>query len=86
MRTPDITPAQIIGAVMAATYPLLTLIGVDLSPQQVNALDDLGKIAIGLFGADAAIRVGRNISLKNRLAAGDRDPSYPSGEAFGPKE
>lgn len=63
-KMPDITPAQIIAAVFGALFPALTLIGVDLSAEQKDALEELKWLALGLFGADAAIRVGRNVGGK----------------------
>lgn len=66
MKTPDITLAQIVAAVLGAVYPILTLLGVDLSPEQRDALDQLILVALGLFGADAAIRVGRAVGTTKR--------------------
>lgn len=61
---PDITPAQLVAAFFGGLMPALTLVGVHLSPEQVNALDDLRTVGLGLLGADAAIRVGRNIGSR----------------------
>lgn len=58
---PDITPAQVVAAFFASLLPVLTLAGVDLSLEQIDALSDLKLVALGLVGADAAIRVGRNL-------------------------
>jgi hypothetical protein len=67
LKTPDFTPAQIVAAVFGAILPVLTLVGVELSPAQVAALDDLYKVALGLFAADAGIRIGRAVgnTLRN---------------------
>lgn len=67
-QRPDITPAQVIAAFFAAIYPLLTLFGVDLSAEQQDALSQLEVAAIGLFGADAAIRIGRNYAAGKQAA------------------
>jgi hypothetical protein len=72
MNFPSITVPQIIAAVFGALYPFLVLIGVDLSPAAHDALEELKVIALGLFGADAAIRVGRNIGTRTNPPAESR--------------
>lgn len=69
MTTPSITLAQIVGAIMAAILPLLTLCGVDLSAEQVDALDELTSVAMALFGADAGIRIARTFNVAGVLRA-----------------
>lgn len=66
LKTPNITLAQIVGAALGALYPVLTLLGVHLSPGETDALDQLKFIALGLFAGDATIRVGR--ALGNRTS------------------
>lgn len=58
---PDITAAQIVAAAFAAAYPVCVFFGVDMSPEQREALEEIKWVALGLFGADAALRVGRNM-------------------------
>jgi hypothetical protein len=59
-KMPDITPAQVIALVLAGVPLVLTIVGVHLAPSQLAALDDLRNLGLGLFGADAVIRTGRN--------------------------
>lgn len=66
MSTPNFTTAQLVGAVFAAFYPALTLLGIDLSAEQKDAVDQLWAVGLGLFGADAAIRVGRSVGLPGK--------------------
>lgn len=63
MTKPDLTTAQILGALLAAIYPVLTLIGVELSAEQQDALNNLIIIGTGLIGGDALIRFGRSRAL-----------------------
>jgi len=59
---PDITPAQIVSGVPILAA-LLNAFGVySLSPEQQDALQTTGIWALGILGADAAIRIGRNVS------------------------
>lgn len=69
MSTPSVTPAQIVAAILAAIVPLLTLVGVDLTSVQLDALAELRGIALALIGADAAIRIGRAFNLNGVLKA-----------------
>lgn len=69
MAAPSITLAQIVAALMAAILPVLTLVGVDLSREQVDALQQLTDLAMALVGADAAIRVGRAFNIDGVLKA-----------------
>jgi hypothetical protein len=82
-KRPDITPAQIVAAVFGALGPVLVLLGVDLDPARDQALDQLKWIALGLFGADAAIRVGRNVG---QSAGDDLAVEDPEVEAVSPDE
>lgn len=60
MKTPDITPAQVI-AIVGATLGVLTAFGLDLTEEQQQALMNLTQIlATVLVGADAVIRYGRS--------------------------
>lgn len=64
LKTPDITPAQIVGLVPVIAS-LLRAFGVfDLSPDQEDALNQAVTAGLALFGADAVIRVGR--ALRSR--------------------
>jgi hypothetical protein len=61
-KRPDITPAQIVGMI-----PLLAEFGhsfglFTLSQPQQDSLSKLVVGAVGLFGADALIRLGRNLA------------------------
>lgn len=80
---PDITPAQIVAAVFGAIGPICVLVGLHLSQAQTGAVDDLKLLALGLFGADAAIRIGRNIAAGKSGEAnapeGAIDAPPPSG-------
>ena len=63
-KRPDITPAQIVGLI-----PLLAEFGhsfgiFTLSAAQQASLSKLVIGAIGLFGADAIIRLGRNLAQR----------------------
>lgn len=69
MKTPDITPVQIVAAVIGCVYPLLTLLGVHFSSQQLDALQQLDVIAVSLFGADAALRIGRSLGSPGDTSA-----------------
>ena len=61
---PDITPAQIIAGVPVVAN-LLAAFGVySLSAGQQAALQDTLGWALALLGADALIRVGRNLSKR----------------------
>ena len=63
-RRPDITPAQIIAGVPVLAN-LLAAFGVySLSAGQQAALQDTLTWALALLGADALIRVGRNLSKR----------------------
>lgn len=64
LKTPDITPAQIVGII-----PLLAefahSFGIfSLSAAQQDSLSKLVTAGIALFGADAIIRLGRSLSKK----------------------
>lgn len=73
---PDITPAQIIGAIAAAAGPVCRLAGIDLSAEQLAAVDDLKVIGLGLIGADAALRIGRNVK-EGKVRAAALTPTAP---------
>jgi hypothetical protein len=65
LKTPDITPAQIVGIIpllaeFAHSFGIFNL----TQPQQ-DSLSKLVTAGIALFGADAIIRLGR--SLRNKL-------------------
>lgn len=81
-QRPDITPAQAIGALFAAVGPVCVLVGVHLDPSQLDALDTLKFVGVGLFGADAAVRIGRNVADGRTQAAAmlAASTSSPGGE------
>ena len=76
-KRPDITPAQVLGALAAAVGPACSLAGVDLSTAQLAAVDDLKIIGLGLIGADAVLRIGRNVKDGKVEAAGLVAPGEP---------
>lgn len=66
---PDITPAQIIAGIPIVAK-FLAVYGVwSPSPEQQNGLSDLLTWAFVLIGADAAVRIGRNVGdgLANKV-------------------
>ena len=69
LNKPSLTLAQIVALIAGALYPVLTLIGVTLDATQRDALDTLLSLAIGLFAADAVIRVGRSYGSSKVEAA-----------------
>lgn len=69
-KRPNITAAQWIGALAAGIGPALTLAGTNLSADQLAAVDDLKVVGLGLIGADAFLRIGRNIKDGRVEAAG----------------
>jgi hypothetical protein len=61
LKTPDITPAQIVGIIpllaeFAHSFGIFTL-----SAAQQDSLSKLVTAGIALFGADAIIRLGRSL-------------------------
>jgi hypothetical protein len=65
-KRPDITPAQIVAGIPIIAS-LLRAFGVyDLSKEEQDALSDATTWAMALVGADALIRVGRNLAAKVR--------------------
>ena len=79
---PDITAAQVIGAIAAAVGPVCQLVGIGLSPDQLKAVDDLKVIGLGLIGADAALRIGRNMREGRVRAAALAIPPEPPPAAL----
>jgi hypothetical protein len=71
-KRPDITPAQIIAGIPLFMNVLATYGIWSPSPDEKQALADLLWWALILLGADAAIRVGRNIG--DGLAANPMEP------------
>lgn len=60
MKTPDITPAQVVAA-LGSILSVLVSFGVDLTAEQRDSLLDLtGILAAFLLGSDALIRFGRS--------------------------
>lgn len=81
-RFPDITPVQIIGLVLAGIGPFLVLLGVNLDPDQQDALTKLVALGGLLIGGDAAIRVGRNVAI-GKAADPNALPAPPAGTIDG---
>ena len=66
MKRPDITPAQIV-AIVAATLGVLAAAGLPISHDlQDHILNLVTVLAPVLVGADAAIRVGRNLGERRK--------------------
>ncbi len=64
MKTPDITPAQVVAA-LGSLLSVLVSFGVDLTQEQRDSLLDLtGIVAAFILGSDALIRFGRSRALK----------------------
>jgi hypothetical protein len=81
---PDITPVQIIAFVFAAIPYILVLVGVDLGEQKADALDNLKILALGLFGSDALIRIGRNYAAGKTAEAGSVTGDVPPEDVVDP--
>lgn len=86
---PDITPAQIIAGIPIIAK-FLAVYGVwSPSPEQQNGLSDLLTWAFVLIGADAAVRIGRNVGdgLANKVTtvvdAKVVPPTTMSGQPMG---
>lgn len=60
-KRPDITPAQIVGMIPLIAEFAHSFGIFDLSQAQQDSLSKLVFGAIALFGADAVIRLGRNL-------------------------
>lgn len=60
LSTPNLTPAQVAG-VVAAGLRLLVAFGIDLSDEQVAAVNDFVTAVLVIVGADAVVRLGRAI-------------------------
>jgi hypothetical protein len=66
LKKPDITPVQIVSGIPIVAE-LLHAFGVyDLRPAQVDSLEKTATWAIALLGADAIIRLGRNLGQRLR--------------------
>ena len=64
LKRPDITPAQIVGAIPVVAT-LLHAFGVfTLSGPEQDALSNAVNYALGLVGADAVIRLGRSLGQR----------------------
>lgn len=92
MKTPDVTPAQIIAGLLAGVPILLNLVvtvfGVELDTDQRAALNDAITWAVvfagTLVGADAVVRAGRANALKGGGVNVLEDPEVgdPDGLRF----
>lgn len=80
---PDITAAQIFGALLVAVGPILQLAGIPLEGVKADAVDDLKVIGLGLMGSDAALRIGRNIK-QGKVEAAALTASAPAAAAPAP--
>ena len=65
LKTPNITPAQVVGIIPLIAEFCHSFGIFDLSQAQQDSLSKLVLAGIALFGADAIVRVGRAIG--NRL-------------------
>lgn len=66
MKTPDITPVQIV-AVAKVVIGVLVAFNMDISVEQQGALLNLVTVVAGvLIAGDAVIRNGRSRNLKNK--------------------
>lgn len=63
MNTPDVTKAQLL-AMIAALLNLLVSFGIPLTSEQVDAIKTFMDTMLVIVGADAVIRIARNISKK----------------------
>jgi hypothetical protein len=66
-RRPDITPAQIVAAIPVLILLLWALGAFDLSKDEQDGLIKAVEWGFVLIGADAVIRVGRNVASRGRL-------------------
>jgi hypothetical protein len=94
---PDITPAQVLGALLAGVPVLATLLhsfGVyDLSAEQQDALTKsiewAGILAVALFGADAGLRAARNSASAKveaaQLVVASAPPEMPAAAPYQPE-
>lgn len=75
-RRPDVTPVQLIASV-PLVVALLAAIGLfDLSSSELEALTKAVQLAFVMLGADALIRIGRNVAavrqeLPEEIEGGD---------------
>lgn len=71
MKTPDITPAQIV-ALVGSAIALLSAFGLPLSQEQSQAiLNFVQVVAPVLLASDAVIRFGRAMMAAKRLSDDD---------------
>lgn len=75
MKTPDLTPAQMLAAVPAIAAVLRALGIVDLDRGRQAALSDAVRFSSALVLADAVVRAGRSVGLGRHLDAGA--PQWP---------
>lgn len=86
---PDLTPAQVVGVLVAGIPVIATLLrsfGVyDVSPEQQEALEKAviwaGVVAGLLFASDAGVRAARNAADAKREAAALSSPATPHAHA-----
>ena len=92
-QRPDITPAQVVGVLVAGVpvvANLLRAFGVyDAGPEQQQALQDAmtwGSVVAGLlFASDAGVRAARNAADAKREAAALSSPMNPHGSIVEPE-
>lgn len=71
MKTPDITPAQIV-AVAGSAIATLAAFGLPISQEQTDAILDLVKVVSPiLLLSDAGIRFGRALMVSRKLSDQD---------------
>lgn len=88
---PDLTPAQLIAGIPILAELLHSFGVYDLSQAQQDSLGKTVTFCFGLLGADAVVRVGRNLkdarvesaalSKSSEAPTGPIDPAQPNGEA-----
>jgi hypothetical protein len=66
-RRPDLTPAQMVAAIPVLILLLWVLGAFDLSRDEQHGLIKAVEWGFVLIGADAVIRVGRNVASRGRL-------------------
>lgn len=66
LARPDITPAQIVSFAAVLITSGAVIVGLDFTPEQLAAIDNIRDAAIALFAGDAVIRVGRALGIGRR--------------------
>ena len=77
MKTPDLTPAQIVAAVAPTTALLHALGVVQLDRGRERALSDAVRFSAALVVSDALMRAGRAVGLGRHLASVGAEDQWP---------